>query len=76
MSTTLTSPVDTGEDRGAVLMGVSLAFGIASALIVMLRIGYRLTRRTTATSDMFIALAMVSLSVSLLHFGKLGWLSR
>lgn len=65
MSTTFTSPAGTGEDRGAVLMGTNLAFGITSTLIVVLRIGYRLARRTATTSDMCIAVAMVSPSVSL-----------
>jgi hypothetical protein len=68
MSTTLTSPAGTSEDRGAVLMGTSLAFGITSTLIAMLRIGYRLATRTTKTSDTCIAVAMVSPSASLWHF--------
>lgn len=67
MSTTLTSPAGTGEDRGAVLMGTSLAFGITSTLIVMLRIGYRLAGRATTASDTCIAVAMVRPSVSLWH---------
>lgn len=62
MSTVLTSHTGTGEDRGAVLLSTSLAFGIISTLVVMLRIAYRLAKRTTTISDLCIALAMVSSS--------------
>jgi len=61
MSTVPTYPAGTGEDRSASLLASSIAFGIALTLIVILRIGYRTSKRLLAMTDLFITLAMVSL---------------
>jgi hypothetical protein len=63
MSTNVTSQAGidagTGEDRGPVLFVTSIVFGVISLLVVTLRLGYRLTKRTLATSDLCIGIAMV-----------------
>jgi hypothetical protein len=53
------APFGTGESRGGILLGTTLAFGITTICIVFLRIGFRLHRRTITCSDWFIAIALV-----------------
>ncbi len=59
MSAMLTSPAGTGEDRSAILIATSIAFGIISTLIVMLRVAYRISQRAAAMTDLCITLALV-----------------
>jgi hypothetical protein len=59
MSTMLTSPAGTGEDRSTILIATSIVFGILSTLFVMLHVVYRIFQRAAAMTDVLITLAMV-----------------
>lgn len=60
------TPAGSGENRADVVIGTTLAFGIAATLVVMLRVGYRAAKRTINMSDWCIIIACVSVSAPLL----------
>ncbi|KAH8756403.1 hypothetical protein F5882DRAFT_385132 [Hyaloscypha sp. PMI_1271] len=59
MPNTLTSPAGTGADRSSSLIGIGIVCAIIPSLIVMLRVGYRISTRTVSISDICITLAMI-----------------
>jgi hypothetical protein len=55
------TPAGSGENRADVVLGTSLAFGIAATLVVILRISYRASKRLINASDWCIIIAAVSI---------------